>query len=292
MPGLNTTGAPNTRDYTLGRGIARLAKLDAQTGLPNAAGFRDLGNVPEFSLTVSVEDLRHQSSREQLKFTDKRCVISQEVSLAFQTDEVNFQNLADFVSGTTGTYDNAHDTVILAASNEIVSGATAPFTLGNWYEIHGAGGRRVYNLDATGVVYKFVADPGGTPADLSADDYEIDEQMGLVRFVGTGTSTLTGAEDIGFDLSVVATTPQDLDTVEALQVAEVTGALLFISINACDSGQKTEYRFHKVSLSADGDLAKIGDEMETMNFTGVGEVNSAITTGSKVLSVRTYDQQS
>lgn len=290
MPGINTSGAPNTRDYGLGRGTVRLAPINPLTGLPAASGFRDLGNAPEFSITVTVEDLRHKSSREQIAFTDKRCVVSQEVGLAFQLDEMNYQNLSDFFSGTTGTYDNAHDTVITAAANEIVSGATAPFTVGNWYNIYGEGGRRVYNLDAVGVVYKFVKDPGGTPADLSADDYEIDLQMGIVRFLSTGASSLTGAEDIGFDLSVVATTPQDLDTVEALTRAEVSGVLKFIGTNACDNGNKDEYTFHKVSLSADGDLAKIGDEISTMNFTGVAEVNNAITTGSKVLSIRTYDQ--
>lgn len=289
MPGLNTTGAPNTRDYVLGRGIVRLAQLTA-AGLPDAAGFRDLGNAPEFSISVSVEDLRHQSSREQIKFTDKRFVISQEVGLAFQLDEINFQNLSDFLSGVTGTYDNAHDTTITAATNILWPGGTTPFTVGNWYELYGAGGRRVYNLDAAGVAYSFVEDPAGTPTTLAADDYEIDEQMGLVRFLSTGTNSLTGTEDIGFAIGTAATTPQDLDTVEALQRAEVTGALLFISVNAGDSGQKTEYRFHKVSLSADGDLAKISDEVVVMNFTGVAEVNSAILTGSKVLSVRTYDQ--
>lgn len=289
MPGLNTTGAPNTRDYVLGRGIVRLAQLTA-AGLPDAAGFRDLGNAPEFSITVSIEDLRHQSSREQIKFTDKRFVISQEVGLAFQLDEINFQNLADFLSGVTGTFDNAHDTVITAAANILWPGATTPFTVGNWYELFGAGGRRVYNLDAAGVTYSFVEDPAGTPVTLSADDFEVDEQMGLVRFLSTGTNALTGAENIGFAISAAATVPQDLDAVEALQRAEVTGALLFISVNAGDDGQKTEYRFHKVSLSADGDLAKISDEVVVMNFTGVAEVNSAILTGSKVLTVRTYDQ--
>lgn len=289
MPGLNTTGAPNTRDYVLGRGIVRLAQLTA-AGLPDPAGFRDLGNAPEFSISVNVEDLRHQSSREQIKFTDKRFVISQEVGLAFQLDEINFQNLADFLSGVTGTFDNAHDTTIPAASNILWPGGTTPFTVGNWYELFGAGGRRVYNLDAAGVVFSFVKDPAGVPIILSTDDFQIDQQMGLVRFLSTGTNALTGTENIGFAISTVATVPQDLDTVEALQRAEVTGALLFICVNAGDAGQKTEYRFHKVSLSADGDLSKISDEVVVMNFTGVAEVNSAILAGSKVLTVRTYDQ--
>ena len=88
MPGLNSTGAPDTRDYTLGRGIVRLAALTA-AGLPDLNGFRDLGNAPEFNITVAVEDVRHQSSRTQLKFTDKRCTVSQEVGLSFILDEMD-----------------------------------------------------------------------------------------------------------------------------------------------------------------------------------------------------------
>lgn len=292
MPGLNTTGTPNTRDYNLGRGIIRLAALGAD-GLPDANGFRDLGNAPEFTLSVTVEDLRHQSSREQLKFTDKRFVISQEAGISFQLDEINFQNLALFVSGTTSTYDNPHDTTWATTSLSVISTAVK---LGNWYELfddgtagsHGTA--RVYNLDATGVVYAFEEDPTGTPVTLAEGvDFELDKQMGLVRFLPTSILVVDG-NTVGWRISTGATTPQDLDQVNALKTAEVTGALVFISINAGDAGQKTEFRFHKVSLSSDGDFAMIGDEVTVMNFTGVAEVNNAVPDTSKVLTVRTYDQ--
>jgi hypothetical protein len=77
--------------------------------------------------------------------------------------------------------------------------------------------------------------------------------------------------------------------VNALQRSEVTGALLFVQDNAGDCGQKVEWLFHKVSLSADGDLPMIGDEVSVMNFTGVAEINSLVTEVSQVLTVRTYD---
>jgi len=286
MPGINTTGAPNTRDYLLGRGIVRLAQLTS-AGLPDANGFRDLGNAPEFTLTVSVEDLRHQSSREQIKFTDKRFIIQQEAGISFQLDEaLNFDNLSDFLSGTTETYDNPHDNT-WATTASIV---TSSVKLGNWYELKDDNGARVYNLDASGLVYDFEEDPSGTPTTLVENtDFELDKPMGLIRFLPTATNVADG-EEVGFAVTTGATTPQDLDQVNALKRAEVTGALLFISSNAGDNGQKTEFRFHKVSLTADGDFALIGDEVAVQNFTGVAEVNSAVTDTSKVLTVRTYDQ--
>jgi len=287
MPGINTTGAPQTRDYTLGRGIVRLASLTA-AGLPDSDGFRDLGNATEFNISVAVEDIRHQNSRDQLKITDKRVTISQEVGLSYILDEMNFQNLADFFSGDTETYTNPHDTAWTGHDTAIV---TDSLKVGNWYQLKDDNGERVYNLDATGCVYSFEQDPAGTPAVLAADDYEIDEQMGLIRFLGTGTTSLSDGDVIGFEISTGATVGQDLDQVNALSENDVTGALLFIQSNASDLGQKTEFLFHKVSLASDGDLSLIGDEFQTASFTGVAEVNSGVTDTSQVLTVRTYDQQ-
>jgi hypothetical protein len=285
MPGFNTSGAPNTRDYTLGRGRLYFGK-HTSTGAVDADGLRDLGNVPEMTTTIAVEDLTHQSSRSGLKITDARCTISQEIGLSFQLDEQNLTNMADWMSATVETFNNPHDTTF-AAADSIVS---ASIKLGRWYELKDDNGVRVYDLGATGLVYTLVEDPGGTPAALAANDYEIDLQMGLVRFLGTGTSTLPEASEIGFGITTGASTAQDLDQVNALKVSQVEGTLIFIQENACDSDNKTEYRFHKVTLSADGDLTGISDEIATMGFTGVAGVNNSVTDASKVLTVRSYDQ--
>lgn len=287
MVGINTTGAPNTRDYTLGRGIVRLAALTA-AGLPDADGFRDLGNATEFNITVASEDVRHQNSRSQLKFTDKRCTISQEVGISYILDEMNYQNLADFFSGETGTYDNPHDGTWTGHELAIIA---AVLKVGNWYQLRDDTGLRVYDLSAGSLVYTLEVDPGGTPAVLDTTDYEIDEDMGLIRFLSTGTNSLADADVIGWEISVGAAVPQDLDEVSALTQADVSGALMFVQTNACDEGNKSEYLFHKVSLSADGDLPLIGDEIQTASFTGVAEVNSGVTETSQVLTVRTFDQQ-
>lgn len=289
MPGINTSGAPNTRDYTLGRGIVRLASLTA-AGLPDADGFRDLGNAPEFGITVSVEDVRHQSSRSQLKFTDKRCTVSQEVGVTFILDEMNFQNLADYFSGGTETFTNTHDTAWVGHELALVGGTV--IKVGNWYQLKSDAGDRVYDLGAAGLAYSLEQDPAGTPLVLiEGTDYEIDEAMGLVRFIAGGPATMADGDAVGLEITTGATVGQDLDQVNALTQADVTGALLFIQTNACDQGNKSEYLFHKVSLSSDGDLPLIGDDIQTASFTGVAEVNSAVTDTSQVLTVRTYDQQ-
>lgn len=287
MPGLNTTGAPNTRDYVLGRGRVYLAQLSASTGLPDANGFRDLGNAPEFNITVDTEDLRHQNSRDCIKFTDKRFVISQEVGLSFQLDETrNFQNLSDFLSGSTETYNNPHDSTHTDVSISLT------VRLGAWYQLRKANGDRVYNLDASGLVYTIEMDDTVDVLLVEGTDYEIDEQLGLIRFLPTAVNIAEGDPAV-WSITTAASggAIQDLDQVNALIRSEVSGALLFVQDNAGDCGQKIEWLFHKVSLSADGDLAQIGDEVSVMNFNGVAEINNLVTETSKVLTVRTYDMQ-
>ena len=287
MPGFNTSGAPNTRDYTLGRGIVRLASLTA-AGLPDADGFRDLGNAPEFGITVSAEDVRHQSSRTQLKFTDKRCTVSQEVGITFVLDEMNYENLADYFSGDTEVYTNPHDTPWVGHETAIVAAAVK---IGNWYQLKDDNGVRVYDLAAASLTYSFEEDPATAAVALAKDvDYEIDEEMGLVRFLPASILVADG-DTVGWEITTGAAAGQDLDQVNALTKADVVGALLFIQTNACDQGNKSEYLFHKVSVVSDGDLPLIGDEIQTASFTGVAEVNSGVSDTSQVLTVRTYDQQ-
>lgn len=281
MPGINLTGAPNTRDYVLGRGVIRFAKNNPLTGLPDVNGFRDLGNAPAFTVTQTTEDLKHQNSRSCLKFTDKRFVLSQEVGLSFQLDETrNFENLAMFLSGTVSIYDNAHDTAFVDAIQ------VSAVKKGNWYEMRNATGERIYDLTAAGMVYTIEKGPAPGTVMVLGVDYEVDASMGLFRVIPASVVAVDG-DSIIMTITTPATTPNDLDQVNALLVSEVTGTLLFVQDNAGDCGTKVEWRFHQVSLSPDGELPMIGDEVSVMSFVGIAQVNSFITDPSQVLTVRT-----
>jgi hypothetical protein len=287
MPGINENGAPDTRDLIVGRGRLMAAKLTA-AGLPDANGFRHLGNAPEFNLTVNVEDLRHVSSLDALGFTDKRVVISREVEMSLVLEEVNYENYALFFAGTAETYDNPHDTTFDHADAVI----TSAVKLGRWYPLYDdqAVPQRVYDLGAAGVVYSFEEDPTGTPQALTEGvDYELDHEMGHVRFLPTAVNVAEG-DEVGWAITTGASTPQDIDTVQGLTVADESYALLFVEIDPANGGQKAEWLFHKVSLSADGEMGLISNEWRQIPLTGLAESNSAITVGSKVLQVRTFDQ--
>lgn len=104
MAGINNSGRANPDDYQLGRGIIYFAPQDATSGPVNGEAenglYRDLGNATEFNLTVDSETLEHTSSLQGLQTVDKEVRLSQQISFAFTLDEINFDNLAEFFSGT------------------------------------------------------------------------------------------------------------------------------------------------------------------------------------------------
>lgn len=292
MPGLNTTGLPSTEDYNLGRGIVYFAPLSilADTGLGFPLGYRDLGNAPEFSISLETETLEHQSSRTGLKVTDKEVVISQKVSLALTLDEINFQNLAILLSG-----ESANDTV-----NAAVIGVPVELEwwigsviLGEWYDLTDATsngvdatsvpiGDRLYDIDKGTVV---VVENPTTPLVIDVD-YTIDEEMGRIFFIPGGAAGLVDGDAI--DLTVPAKAgAKGIDEVRALKATSILGALKFIAENPASSDKQTEYQFHKVSLKAEGDFSLIGDEFTQMQFTAVAERNEDASPGSATLTVRT-----
>ncbi len=287
MPGLNETGLPSTADYNLGRGIIYFAPLDVTTEFPME--YRDLGNAPEFSISVETETLEHQSSRAGLKVTDKEVLISQKISLSLTLDEINFDNLAILLSGTA---------VASSLTNPAVAGfsikkdwiVVSDLVLGRWYDLtDGASnlsGTRIYDIQAAGDVDLFngsdeVELVNGTAV---GDDYQLDLEMGRV-FFNAGASKIAAGVQVDFTLAAGAA--KSVDEVRALEQTTVTGALKFIAENPASSDKQTEFQFHKVSLKAEGDFSLIGDEFTQMQFTAVAERSILADPDSPTLTVRT-----
>lgn len=269
MPGRNSAGTPNTEDYNLGRGIVYFAPLS--NSLPGA--YRDLGNAPEFNISIEVETVEHQSSREGLRTVDKEVVISQSVSLSVTIDELNFENLALFFSGGANSHTNA--SVAGFVEHQMITSASQ----GRWYDIVDSNNNRAYDVDVTDLVVEV----GATPA-VEGTDYTLDATMGRI-FVRTGSTVITEGSDVDVTLTANGSAA-DVDEVRALTQSAVTGALKFISVNPAASDAKTEYQFHQVSLSAEGDFSLIGDEFTTMQLNGVAERNATADADSPTLTVR------
>lgn len=254
--GLNLTGQPNTGDYVLGRGIVYFATL-AANGKPDGNGWRDVGNATEFNVSVESETLEHQSSRQGLQVTDKEVTLSQTMSVAFTLDEINFQNLALFLSGETATHTNA--AVAGFADVEL----TASVVLGRWYDLVDGNGERAYDIDKANLTLV----EAGTPTTLvEGTDYLVDETMGRVFILTTATGIAAGE---ALEATLVADAgAKAVDEVRGLTQGNQIVAVKFIAENPANNNARREFQFHKVTLSSDGDFALIGDEFATMGFSG------------------------
>lgn len=282
MTGLNKTGRPTPSDYNLGRGACYFgAPLDSSTGLPT--NFRHLGNCTEFQVSMETETLEHQSSREGLKTTDKEVTLSQKMTLSITLDEINFQNLALFLSGESAE-------LLAASENPTVGGfrytVGAAFEGGRWYDLidndaAGAGsgsGKSGYDLlTASPISFSSGSYTEGT-------HYELDRVMGRI-FVIAG-STLDGATaSINVALNASAS---NLEVVRALTSTSLSGALHFRSENPANNDAVQLFKFHKVTLKAEGDASLIGNEFTTLTLTGVAEKNEAADSLSPTLTIITH----
>jgi len=278
MSGINTSGTPNTQDYSLGRGAIYLAKLNTTTNLPDANGYRHVGNVPAFTITMEVETLEHQSSLHGLKVTDLSVILSQKVSFSFTFDEINFDNLALFFSGETGTFSNS---VAIAGFAEW--DAIPVVKLGRWYDITDNAGVRVYNITAANLT---VESPNATTKTLGTD-YLVDAVMGRVFFVSAADGgTIADGADVHLTLAANAGAGT-VEEVKSLTQTNDRVALKFIGENPVNDDVMTEVQIHKTQLKADGDFSLIGDEFTTASLTGTAEANTDADADSPYVTIRT-----
>ena len=252
----NTTGLPNPGDYLLGGGCLFGALVDATTQLPTG-GWLDLGNSPSFSLSVESETQEHDSSRTGIRETDLEITTKQKVSIAFTLDEINDYNLAMFLGGTEASYTNPGRTY--TATNLQLS---ASVTLGTWIDIVDNTGARMYDLKAT-PTFREVSGPTALVADT---DYTLDSKWGRI-FLKTTATNIADGEALDYSYTPAGTEVQTLDEVRALGGGEQERALLFIGENA-QGAKQTEYQFHRVVVTADGELDLIGEDFAEMSFTG------------------------
>ncbi len=278
MPGPNTTGTANTADYNLGRGILYFAS-PLISSLP--VDWRDLGNCPEFNLSIEVETLEHQSSRAGLKTVDKDVVISQKATVSFGLDELNHENMAAFLAGAKVSHTN----VAVAGFSSRLLVPAAQLALGRWYDLTDASGERAYDVVTSDVIIKNSTD---VVTMVDGTDYTLDTEMGRFFVLSTSSAmaaAIAAVEGLNVTLSAEATA-SDVDEVQGLTTTSVVGALKFVAENPANADAKTEYHFHQISLKAEGDLSLIGDDYSVMNFTGTAEKNTTADAASPTMVIR------
>lgn len=276
----NTTGIPDTENYNLGRGGVYFALLNA-SGLP--MGFRHLGNVPEFKSTMTVEELKHQSSMQGLKKTDKTVTITQDMGISFRFEEFDAKNLALYFAGEVVTYTNA----AIAGFTEHAMVPDGELEKGMHYLVKNASGQRAMDIDAADLTVKTNA---GSPVTLVlGTDYTVDTTIGRIFILSTSTAAAT-AITAGDGLLVTLAAKAEASTVfeiRTLTASAIEGALMFISENPADDDRQGEFEWHKVALRADGDFNLISDDWGSGTFTCTcSENDNPLYADSPVLTIR------
>lgn len=274
-PAMTNTATTRAAKPLLGRGILYFAEIDDTTGKPKG-GWRDVGNVPEMSLTIEGESIDHSSSREALRQIDAAAQLSKGVKCSFSLDEINDQNLAAFLSGTNDTHDpNSTGSCADIPANEIAAG--------RWYDLYElTTGHRV--LDITPGMLELI--PSGVTVLTEGVDYTVDYKHGRVFLADSAAiaDVITNGEDITPDVTGFGA--EIVHRVHGLTRSVFKVAVKFVSENALN-GEKREYVFHRVSLRANGDMSLIGDDWTTLPFEGTIEKNDLADPASPFLTIRT-----
>lgn len=274
MSFLNTTGKRRVEDYTLGGGSLFVGLLDASTGLESAAGLRNMGNIPEFSLNINIEELLHKSTEFGVRTTDKRIVVERDLNISFSTDEISGQNLALFLQGSTQSVTNP----AVAGFGPVV--VSASVELGRWYNIVNASGVRARDITTGSVTAIETAGPTNL---VLGTDYELDLKHGRIFLLSTATNIAQG-ESLSVTIAAIAGAAGTIDQVDAFTGSSQSYVVQFIQNDGC-GGNDREFLFHSVSLSPDGDAGLIGEDFMTLGYTGLATAESIATGSPRTLTV-------
>lgn len=265
----NTTGLPSTSEYSLGSGIIRVSEIDAAG---NAQAFRDIGNAPDFTITATVEELEHFSSRTGIRNLDKTLFLSSEFSYNFTVENITVQNMQLFTLGELTTVTNP----AVAGITGVTLVSDGGIVLGTYALARAADGSRCYDLEKANVTVKTT---NVSPVTLvEGTDYTVSEKEGMIFLLSTSAAlatAITNVEGLTIDLAADAGALAAVVQIDALQATQTSYSITFISENP-ETGALTEYEILQTKLRPDGDHALISaDEIKQVTFAGKAEANDS-----------------
>lgn len=231
-------------NQTLGRGKVYFSLFKSGSYTP--AGFRYIGNTPEFNLTVDNEKLDHFSSDGGIRVKDKSIILETTQTGTLIADDIQLENLALFFFGEYDT---------LAQSS--ASGLTETITdveLGKMYQIGVTDARPTGYRKLTTPVVKV-----GVSTKVLDTDYTLDTDTGLLTIIDGGS--IVAGDDVIVEFGVAAATRTQVIS----GTDQVEGAILYVSANP--EGDKMDYLFPYVRLGPNGDFALKSDEWMQLPLT-------------------------
>jgi len=222
-------------DITLGKGTL-LFKLDDE---PGQAGYFELGNCPEFKISMETEKLEHISSEEGIKKKDAEIVTQQKCKGSFTLDASKIENLRLFAMALQ--VNSATQTAGIAQTLDIIA------ALDKWI--------KTGKMNLSNVVVKNSAE---TVTYNLGTDYEINLVQGRLKALSLGA--ITDAQSLKVLCDYAQTIIKD---VIGATKSSLKGFIQFYGNPAYGRIQDLE---GYVSLTPNGDLAFIGDDFTKFNF--------------------------
>lgn len=240
--------------YVLGRG--RVFFDAFASGTQTLTGERYFGNTPSFSLTAEPNSLDHFDADGGIKVKDDTALLELIRNGQFVTDNIDPENVALFLLGTTSTLTQA------AATGQTY--AIANPQVDRYYQIGAApalpaGVRGITNAVLT---------KGSTELQVGTD-YDIDLTLARVYLRPDGAGGGPGAISVAYDLAAGSRSQ-----IITAANATIDGALRFISNNP--KGPQRDYYMPSVQLAPNGEYQLKGDEWQQIGFTiSIQKLNDA-----------------
>lgn len=219
-------------DYSIGKGKV-LFKLDGTNG------FLDLGNCPDFKISMAVDKLEHFSSRSGLNVKDAEVITKQTGAGAFTLDEPNINNLNLFAMGNTVTD--------VSQTGSTVTDEAVVAYLDKWVPL------AKKKLSAVAVKHT-----SGTPTYVLNTDYELDAEAGLIRAKTGGA--ITDAQSLKVDYTYATLT---IKRVDSSTKSQLKGHIWFVGNPP--AGRIQDVKGY-VNLMPEGDMPMIGEEWRSFGF--------------------------
>lgn len=233
------------KQLTLGRG-----RLFFDAFLPNTktkTGERYFGNTPSLGLTIESESLDHFDSDAGVRVKDDSVLLQLNRTGAFVTDNIDVENVALFLLGSSSALVQTAQTAQTYALNDVIKG--------RFYQI----GSTAANPPGLRSLTNFVLKKGATNL-VAGTDYTVDLELGRVEILESGSTVVTG-DDLTATFDVEAKTRQRIVTAAS---ATIDGALRFIATNP--KGALFDYYMPYVRLSPNGEFALKGEEWQQIGF--------------------------
>lgn len=236
---------PKTNNFTYGKGEVHFSLFKPGTFIP--AGFRYIGNTPQFGWQTAIQELDHFGSDHGVGELDFSIQTQVTRSGTLVTDNVDLDNIALNFLGTRATVAQTATTANTETFVDVLAGMS--YQVGMTVA-RPAGVRLISNVTVkVGAVSKVL----GT-------DYTVDAQRGMIYII-PGGSIVSGTDDIivTYD-TVLSSYAQTISGHNAIE-----GAIMFIADNP--AGDNIDYFVPRARLSPNGEFAlKAENALQALNF--------------------------